>query len=74
MSEENIITKPTFKSELTTLINKHSLENITNTPDYILADYLLNCLEAFYDAIHARNQWHSADSNNNVELRNTKKE
>jgi hypothetical protein len=38
---------PTFEQELTTLINKHSLENQSNTPDYILAQYLQSCLNAY---------------------------
>ena len=28
-----------FKKELEKLINKYSLENYSNTPDYILTDY-----------------------------------
>ena len=38
---------PTFELELTRLINKHSLENQSNTPDFILAEYLVASLEAF---------------------------
>jgi len=34
-----------FKQELEHLINKHSMENRSNTPDFILADYLVRCLE-----------------------------
>jgi len=36
-----------FKQELEHLINKHSMENRSNTPDFILADYLVRCLENF---------------------------
>ena len=41
-------TKPlTFEMELRALINKHSLEGISNTPDFLLAEYLTKILEAF---------------------------
>lgn len=55
------LTKPkaSFLSDLTSLINKHSLEGGSNTADYILADYLSRCLENFDLTIQARsNQTH----------------
>ena len=36
-----------FKKDLCNLINKHSLENGSETPDHILADYLVSCLKNF---------------------------
>ena len=39
-----------FKKELAALINKYSLENGSDTPDYILADYFLDCLKAYEKA------------------------
>lgn len=47
----------TFKAELTALINKHSLERGSNTPDYILADYLCRCLVMYQEAIKLRDMW-----------------
>jgi len=44
----------TFRDELSALINKHSRENGSNTPDFILADYMHSCLEAFELAIKQR--------------------
>jgi hypothetical protein len=38
-------------------INYHSAESKSNTPDYILAQYLLDCLDAFNNAMSARNEW-----------------
>lgn len=32
-------------------INRHSRENVSNTPDFILAAFLLECLEAYEKAI-----------------------
>lgn len=43
-----------FRKELETLINRHSLENGSDTPDFILAQYLTDCLEAFDRASRAR--------------------
>lgn len=36
-----------FREELQTLINKHSLEGGSNTPDFLLADYLNDTLDIF---------------------------
>lgn len=51
--------EPTFRSELTSLLNKYSMENTSDTPDYILADFLINCLEAFDGATYARSEWYN---------------
>jgi len=47
-----------FKKEITNLINRYSKENGSDTPDYILADYLVSCLETFDKAISARDSWY----------------
>ena len=46
-----------FKRDLTHLINKHCLENNSNTPDFILAEYLCMCLDNFTAASNARTKW-----------------
>lgn len=46
-----------FRKELEQLINKNSLENGSNTPDFILAEYLDNCLKAFDLAVLKRKSW-----------------
>lgn len=43
-----------FEKELTALLNKHNQENASNTPDYILAQYLTNCLAAWNSATQQR--------------------
>ena len=48
----------TFEKELRKLINRYSLENGSNTPDIILAHYLLNCLKVFDVAIKKRENWY----------------
>ena len=40
--------------ELTRLLNRHSAENNSSTPDFILAAYLLDCLNAFEKAVMMR--------------------
>jgi len=48
-----------FQKELEHLINKHSKENESDTPDFILAQYIQNCLYAFTTAITQREQWYN---------------
>ncbi len=48
----------TFISELRAVINKHSMENGSDTPDFILADYLNNCLRTWNFATTAREKWY----------------
>ena len=47
-----------FRQELESLINKHSMENGSDTPDFILAQYLSGCLENFDKALAARETWY----------------
>jgi hypothetical protein len=46
-----------FQTELCNLINRHSVENESNTPDFILAQYMMGCLDAFTKASLAREKW-----------------
>jgi hypothetical protein len=47
-----------FKVEIENLINIHSIDSELNTPDYILADYLVNCLETYRKINEQREKWH----------------
>lgn len=47
-----------FKTQLTRLINHHSLEGGSDTPDFLLADYLVQCLAVFDVTITHREAWH----------------
>lgn len=47
-----------FQDELRALINRFSQENGSNTPDYILATYLIACLAAFDAAVEQREGWY----------------
>ena len=46
-----------FRKELAKLINKFSKENGSDTPDFILAEYLADCLSAYDNAVTARTEW-----------------
>jgi hypothetical protein len=58
MATEELKKKPTFREQLTALINLHSMENGSSTPDFILADYLNRALESFDKAILERDHWY----------------
>jgi hypothetical protein len=51
-----------FETELATLINCHSMENLSDTPDFILAAYLTSCLKAFNEGVGHRQDWHQPPS------------
>ena len=50
----------TLEQELTVILNKHSAESESDTPDFILASYLLACLAAYNNAVLARTAWHQS--------------
>jgi len=52
--------EPSFEKELEHLINKHSMENGSNTPDFILAEYMSACLKAYSKAVTTRDNWHKS--------------
>jgi len=57
-AENTIIpTDETFEGELKNLINKYSVENRSNTPDFILASFMLDCLAAWGAATINRERW-----------------
>jgi len=49
---------PSFRYSLEKLINSKSMENASNTPDFILAGFLEDCLHAFDKATQARTLWY----------------
>jgi hypothetical protein len=48
-----------FRKELENLINCHSMEKGSNTPDFILAEYLQNCMVAYNGATNRRDEWYN---------------
>lgn len=47
-----------LKKELSDLLNKYSLENESNTPDFLMASFMLQCLSAYHEAVHNRDIWY----------------
>jgi len=43
-----------LRKDIQWAINRNSAENGSDTPDFILADYLMDCLEAYNKAVTAR--------------------
>lgn len=56
--KKNIQKKNTLATELSGLLNRYSQENTSDTPDFVLANFLLACLEAYNNAICAREIWY----------------
>lgn len=52
---------PEFRTEIESVINRCSQENGSNTPDFILASFLTNCLMAFDTAVNAREKWYGRE-------------
>lgn len=46
-----------FEEDLTQVINRHSAENVSGTPDYLLARMLLETLKTFNEVVTARAEW-----------------
>lgn len=51
----------TFIKDLEECINRHSQENISNTPDFILAAFLHKCLQAWNEAVQQREEWYQGE-------------
>jgi hypothetical protein len=47
-----------LREDVRQVLNRHSAENASNTPDFILADFLLGCLVYYELAIQARSKWY----------------
>lgn len=50
-----------FREELETLINRECMENGSNTPDFILARYLMDCLLTFEVAVNSRDKYYGKE-------------
>lgn len=51
----------TLRQELTSLLNRHSAENLSSTPDFILAKYLHQCLANWDECVQQRDAWLGRD-------------
>ena len=52
-----------FEKDIAGVINKHCKENASNTPDFILAQYLEECLKVFnfFNQTQQREHWYGRD-------------
>lgn len=53
-----------FEKELTHLINRHSIENVADMPDFLLAGMICRMVEAMGPSIKKTLDWHGCDSPN----------
>ena len=54
----NVKKQNDLEEEIAKLLNKYSRENHSNTPDFILAEYLIGCLNVFEVASLERERWY----------------
>lgn len=47
-----------LQNEIACVLNLFSAENGSDTPDFLLAEYLLDCLAAYDKAVKARDKWY----------------
>lgn len=58
-----------LQTQFEILINSYSAEKESNTPDFILAQYLSDCLDAFNKATNARRIYYGHPENKEVETK-----
>jgi len=51
-----------FEKELTHLINRHSIEDVADVPDFVLAGMICRMIEAMGTSINKTLDWHGRDS------------
>ena len=57
--EDKPVERPLFEEAIREVINRYSMENGSNTPDFIIAEYLSKCLDAFNRAVGLRSGWYN---------------
>lgn len=61
MTENATVAAPdTLQSEIADVLNRHSRENESNTPDFILAGVMIAALTAFEEASRHRETWYGS--------------
>lgn len=50
-----------LEKDLTALLNSHSMERISDTPDFLLAQHMIESLRQFDQSTRARKFWYSPD-------------
>ena len=55
-----------FRQDIEKVINRHSRENTSHTPDFILSHFLMASLAAFDLAVKDRDEWYGFKPWNNL--------
>lgn len=53
--------RKSLEQDLADVLNRHGEENASNTPDFILARFLLGCLASWNLAVQQRENWYERD-------------
>jgi len=61
-NEDGTLNRSDFHKELESLINRYSKENGSNTPDWVLAEYLERCLTAFNACVNLRERYYGREA------------
>ncbi len=54
--------RPSLREDIEHVLNRHSRENRSGTPDFILAECILAALDSIEAAIMARDAWYSFEA------------
>lgn len=65
--DKNVEAPVPFGKALEQLINSYSIENGSNTPDFILAEYMIGCLRAYQTAVGARDKWFGKEDDYSID-------
>jgi hypothetical protein len=66
--EPGPVERRTFEQDLCDIINRHSMENHSDTPDFILCEFLRKSLETFDVAVRLRERWYGREGELTVAL------
>ena len=55
-----------FEKELESLLNKHSIDSLCGTPDFILSEFLCKFLDTYQKTQRSNDRWHGRMDLNKV--------
>lgn len=56
VSSKKVMMEPSFYDELVSLINRHGIDNTTDTPDFLVASYLESCITSLSRVVEMRDK------------------
>lgn len=65
---ESNIDDETLKRDLSKIMNIYGIDTECSTPDYILAEYLIDCLKSYKKLDNANRTWHGLSIESEVKL------